>query len=287
MGVEVRRVRAGNATAMTGSGTNSYIVGRGLVAVIDPGPDDPSHLAALLGALSPGEEVAAILVTHAHLDHTALVPRLASVTGAAVHAFGRAADGRSEVMERLVGEGLTSGGEGIDPAFAPDIVMHDGACLALGSMTIEALHTPGHMGGHLSFACDGVLFSGDHAMGWASSLISPPDGDMGAYMASLDKLAQRRWMRMLPGHGDAVEDPANRLADLIAHRRLREAEVLAELNHSAGTAAELAARIYRNTPPALLPAATRNVLAHLIDLAERNRSTPHGPISAKTRFGPT
>lgn len=286
MSVEVRRVRAGNASAMTGSGTNSYIVGRGQVAVIDPGPDDPAHLAALLGALSPCEEVAAILVTHAHLDHTALVPRLASATGAVVYAFGGASDGRSPLMTQLVLDGLTGGGEGVDLGFAPDLVMPDGACLALGNLTIEAIHTPGHMGGHLSFACDDLLFSGDHAMGWASSLISPPDGDMGAYMASLDRLAHRRWHQMLPGHGDAVADPAARLADLATHRRLREAEVLAELRRRAGTAAELAARIYRDTPPALLPAATRNVLAHLIDLAEKSLSTPHGPIGAKTRFDP-
>jgi len=287
MAIEVRRVRAGNASAMTGSGTNSYIVGRGQVAVIDPGPDDPAHLTALLATLSPGEEVAAILVTHAHLDHTALVPRLAALTGAAVHAFGRAGDGRSALMQRLADDGLSPGGEGVDLDFAPDHRLPDGACLTIGGLTIEAIHTPGHMGGHLSFACDGVLFSGDHAMGWASSLISPPDGDMGAYMASLEKLAQRPWQRMLPGHGDEVAAAAVRLEQLAAHRRQREAEVLAEVTRSPGTAAQIAARVYHDTPPALLPAATRNVLAHLVDLAERNLCTPQGPISAKTTFGRT
>lgn len=283
----VRRVRADNPSAMTGTGTNSYILGQGEVAVLDPGPDDPAHLAALLAALDPGETVAAILVSHAHLDHSALAPRLALATGAKVHAFGRARDGRSAVMERLVTDGLTGGGEGVDLGFEPDHLLQDGARLTVGEITLEALHTPGHMGGHLCFAMADLLFSGDHAMGWASSLISPPDGDMGAYMASLEKLAQRPWRQMLPGHGEPVDTPAARLAELATHRRLREAEVLAELSRSPGTAAELAARIYCDTPAALLPAAARNVLAHLIDLAKRNLATPLGPINAGTRFGPS
>lgn len=280
----VRRVRANNASAMTGTGTNSYVIGQGAVAVLDPGPDDPAHLAALLSALAPGETVGAILVSHAHLDHTALAPRLKAATGAAIYAFGEADDGRSPLMQRLVKDGLRGGGEGVDLSFSPDHRLTDGACLTIGSATIEAIHTPGHMGGHLCFALDDTLFSGDHAMGWASSLISPPDGDMGAYMASLEKLARRQWLRMLPGHGEAVDKPAERLADLAAHRRLRESEVLAELARNSGTASELASRIYRDTPALLLPAAARNILAHLIDLSERNLTAPLGQIAASTRF---
>ena len=282
----VRHVRAANPSPMTGSGTNTWLLGRGQVAVIDPGPDDPAHLAAILGQLAPGEEVAAILVTHAHLDHTALVPRLAAATGAPVHAFGRAGDGRSPLMQRLAAEGLKGGGEGVDTAFAPDRLLADGDILSLGSLSVEVLHTPGHMGSHLAFACEEWLFSGDHAMGWASSLVSPPDGDMGAYMASLDRLAARTWAQMLPGHGDAVPEPGRRLAELASHRRTREAQVRAALAQAPGTAADLAARIYHDTPPALLPAASRNVLAHLIDLSERNLATPEGEITATTRFSP-
>ncbi len=282
--VRLRHIRAANGSPMTGTGTNSWILGAGQVAVIDPGPDDPTHLAAILAALDPGEEVAAILVTHAHLDHTALVPRLRAETGAPVHAFGTAAEGRSPLMQRLADHGLQGGGEGVDARFAPDQRLADGQVLALGGLTVEALHTPGHMGGHLAFACEGLLFSGDHAMGWATSLVSPPDGDMGAYMTSLDRLAARSWQRMLPGHGDPVEEVASRLAALAAHRRQREAQVRAALEKAPGTAAALAARIYTDTPATLLPAAARNVLAHLIDLAERNLALPEGEITADTRF---
>lgn len=280
----LRHVRAANPSEMTGTGTNSWLLGQGQVAVIDPGPDDSAHLAALLGALGPGEEIAAILVTHAHLDHSAAVPRLAERTGAPVYAFGGAEDGRSPLMQRLAAEGLRGGGEGIDSRFTPDHRLVDGEVLTLGSMTIEAIHTPGHMGGHLTFALDDLLFSGDHAMGWASTLISPPDGDMGAYMTSLEKLATRTWRQMLPGHGEPVENAAQRLAELAAHRRARESQIRTALSQASGTATELAARLYTDVTPALIPAAARNVLAHLIDLSERNLAVPEGGITAQTRF---
>lgn len=284
MVVSVRQARAMNPSAMTGTGTNSYIVGRGQVAVIDPGPDDPAHLAAILAALEPGEEIAAILVTHPHLDHTALVPRLAERTGAPVYGYGAAHEGRSAMMQDLVREGLTGGGEGVDHGFLPDHRLQDGSAVTLGGLEIEVLHTPGHMGSHLAFSCDGLLFSGDHAMGWATSLVSPPDGSMGDYMTSLEKLMARRWTRMLPGHGDPVEDSATRLAELHSHRRMRETEVLEALATSPGTALDIAQSIYKDLPAPLLPAAARNVLAHLIDLTERNLATPEGSISAQTRF---
>lgn len=282
---EIRLIRAPNPSAMTHTGTNSYVLGRGEVAIIDPGPDDPNHLAALLAALAPGDRVAAILVTHAHLDHSALCPALAAATGAPVYAFGPAQSGRSAVMQALAAQGLRDGGEGLDHRFSPDHLLRDGALIDVGDWQIEAIHTPGHLGGHIAFAAQGQLFSGDHAMGWASSLVSPPDGDMGAYMASLDKLARREWHIMHPGHGAAVPDPAARLTALASHRRDREAQVLDQLGqHGPSTAMGLARRIYTETPPALLGAASRNVLAHLIDLTERNLTTTPSPLTADSQF---
>lgn len=266
----LRRVLAPNPSPMTGPGTFTDIIGAGAVAVIDPGPAIPSHLEAILAALEPGESVAAIIVTHAHLDHSELAPGLAAATGAPVLAFGTATEGRSALMQRLLGEGLQGGGEGIDHGFAPDRRLAEGEVVEGPGWQLRALHTPGHMGNHLCLAWDDVLFTGDLVMGWAPSLVSPPDGDMGAYMASLARLAGGRWRLLLPSHGAPVTDPAGRIAELIAHRRGREAQVLAALAEGPADLARLTARVYHDIDPALLPAARRNALAHLIDLAERN-----------------
>lgn len=266
----LRRVLAQNPSPMTGPGTWTEIIGSGEVAVIDPGPALEPHLQAVLAALEPGERVAAILVTHAHLDHSGLAPALARATGAPLLAFGGAGDGRSPAMRRLVTAGLQGGGEGLDPAFVPDRRLSDGEVIRGPDWALRALHTPGHLGSHLCFAWEEVLFSGDHVMGWAPSLVSPPDGDMGAYMASLDRLAAADWRLMLPAHGDPVGDPAARLAELTAHRRAREAQVAGALAAGPATLDQVTARVYRDLSPALLPAARRNALAHLIDLAERN-----------------
>ena len=280
----VVRLRAANPSPMTGSGTNTYVLhGPAGVVVIDPGPALPAHLDAILAEIGAAPLVA-VLLTHAHLDHSALCPALAAATGAPGLAFGAADAGRSAVMQRLAAEGMAGGGEGVDAAFRPDGLLRDDEVLALAGLQIEVLHTPGHMGGHLCFGFGGVLLSGDHAMGWASSLVSPPDGDMGAYMASLARLARCRWALMLPGHGEAVTAPALRLAELTQHRHDREAAIVAALGDGPQTARQLANRIYTDTPAALLPAATRNILAHLIDLHERNiADTPH-PLGPEVEF---
>lgn len=266
----IRRVRAENPSPMTGSGTNTYLIGEGDgLCVLDPGPALPAHFDALRAAIGKAR-VGAILVSHAHLDHSALSRPLAEAVGAPVLAFGDAKAGRSAVMQRL---GMPSGGEGVDTGFAPDTTLGDGDSMDAGGIALTALHTPGHMGGHLSFAAGSVCFTADHVMGWSSSLVSPPDGDMGAYMASLHRLAAQDWTRFLPGHGDPVEAPAARLAELIAHRQQREGQILAALQQAPASAHALARAIYTDTPPALLGAASRNVLAHLVDLHQQNRIT--------------
>jgi len=267
---DLRLILAPNPGPMTGAGTNSYLLGQGEVVLIDPGPNDPAHHAALLAALEPGERLAAILITHSHLDHTALAPAIAATTKTPVWGAGPAGSGRSALMAAWADRGLVGGGEGFDQTYAPDRVLRDGETVQIAGLAIEVLATPGHTGCHLSFACGGRLFSGDTVMGWSTSLVSPPDGDMSAYMASLTALAARNWQVMHPGHGPAVTAPASRLAELIAHRKTREAAILAALSdHFPATAQTLASLIYVTTPPGLLPAATRNVLAHLIDLTDR------------------
>lgn len=280
----VWRIRAANPSPMTGSGTNSYVLhGPEGAVVIDPGPALPAHLAALLAAVG-NVPLRAILVTHPHLDHSALVGELQAATGAQVYGFGSAVAGRSALMQRLAAAGLQGGGEGVDASFAPDVLVADGAVLALAGLQIAAVHTPGHMGGHLCFALGDDLFSGDHVMGWASTLISPPDGDMSAYMASLQRLAARGWRQFWPGHGETITDPAARLAELAAHRRARETAICAALQAGPARPAALASLLYTDTPTTLLPAAARNILAHLIDLHDRNVVTATEPLGPEAIF---
>lgn len=281
----LRRIVAPNPSPMTFRGTNTYLLGTRALAVIDPGPDDPAHLEAIFAALEPGQSVSHILVTHAHLDHSPLARPLAAWTGAPVLAFGRYDAGRSAVMQALAESGLAGGGEGIDRTFSPDVLLADRERIDGDGWRLTALHTPGHMSNHLSFDCNGRLFTGDHVMGWASSLVSPPDGDLTAFMASLRRLRGRGWRQFLPGHGAAIDAPEARLSELIAHREMRESAILAALESGPATANELTARIYTDVPPALLPAAVRNVLAHLIDLTAKSVVTPEGFLHAETRFG--
>jgi glyoxylase-like metal-dependent hydrolase (beta-lactamase superfamily II) len=280
----LRRLIAPNPSPMTLWGTNTYLLGTRQVAVIDPGPDDPAHVAAILAALPAGAEISHILVTHAHRDHSPGARALARRCGAPVLAFGGATAGRSAVMQRLADAGLSGGGEGVDAAFAPDATLADGDALSGPDWDIVALHTPGHMGNHLSFAWGETLFCGDLVMGWASSLVSPPDGDLTDFMASCRRLAQGRWRVFHAGHGLPIADPAARLAWLIEHRMARETQIRTALGDAAATPAALAARIYTETPPALLPAATRNVFAHLIDLEGRSEVTATPHLAPDARF---
>lgn len=279
----LRHVLAPNPSAMTERGTNTWIVGIGEVAVIDPGPADGAHLDAVLAALGPGERVGHILVTHAHADHSALAPLLSRKTGAPVLAFGTVRDGIDPAMAALAGYGA-NGGEGLDHGFAPDRRLADGDIVSGAGWALTAIHTPGHLGAHLCFGWGDLCFSGDHVMGWSTSVVSPPEGSMGAYRRSLARLAERRWSVLLPGHGAPVTDPAARIAALAAHRYEREAQILAVLGAGPGTVPQITQSVYQGLDPGLQPAARRNVLAHLIDLVERSLVDATAPLSMSTLF---
>lgn len=272
----LRSVLAPNPSPMTGPGTTTWILGEGQVTVIDPGPDDPGHLQAVLAALAPEERVGAILVTHAHLDHSAGVPALAGMTGAPVMGAGRAGSGRSPAMQALAAALPAAGGEGLDHRYRPDRVLRDGERLETGGLTLQVLATPGHMAEHLAFGWGDHLFCGDLVMAWAPSLVSPPDGEMAAYLASLARVAAGGWRRLLPAHGAGIAAPAARIAELTAHRLSREAQVLAALQAGPAPLAEITARVYPDLSGPLLRAAERNALAHLIDLMSKKRAIAKG-----------
>lgn len=281
----LRRVLAPNPSPMTWRGTNTYLVGAGEdIAVIDPGPEDPAHMAAILGALTRGQRISHILVTHAHLDHSPLARPLSQETGAPTLAYGNAWAGRSAVMTQLAKAGLSEGGEGVDITFAPDQALPDGARVAGDSWQLEALWTPGHFGNHMSFAWGDAVFTGDLVMGWASSLISPPDGDLTDFMASCRMLRARGARVFHPGHGAPVTRPKERLDWLIAHREARTDAILVALADGPADASALARRIYTDTPAALMPAAARNVFAHLIDLEGKHQVRAIGGRASHAQF---
>ncbi len=280
----IRRILAPNPSPMTYRGTNTYLVGETDLAVIDPGPEDEQHLHAILAALAPGQRISHILVTHAHLDHSPLARRLAARTGAPVYAYGDATAGRSLVMQQLHLSGGAQGGEGVDAGFTPDIPLADGETLTGPGWQITAHWTPGHFGNHMCFTLEDAIFTGDLVMGWASSLVSPPDGDLSDFMDSCRKLHGLDAKVYHPGHGAPVPDPQARLNWLICHRQSREAAILAHLGPGPATAQTLARAIYTDTPAALIPAATRNVLAHLIDLHGKNKVSTDQSLTAQARF---
>ncbi|MFG6084096.1 MBL fold metallo-hydrolase [Paracoccus litorisediminis] len=278
----LQTITAANPSPLTGPGTNSFLLGRDQIAVIDPGPDLPAHRAAILAAAAGGR-ITHILVTHAHLDHSQGAHALAQATGAPIFGFGPAEAGRSQIMQRLAQDGALAGGEGIDRDFTPDILLGDGERLETPEWSLTALHTPGHFAGHLSFQWQDEIFCGDVVMGWSSTLISPPDGDLAEYYRALARLDAAGAARLRPAHGDPIDNPAARIAELLAHRQLRTRQILQALADGPANAAELAARIY-DIPPALQPAATRNVLAHLIALTEEGQLRPENALTHDARF---
>ena len=263
----VRRVLANNPSPFTFEGTNSFIVGRGEVAVIDPGPDLPDHVDAILAAVR-GERVAAILCTHTHRDHSPASRPLNAATGAPI--VGCAPLSLDDDGPRADAS--------FDADYAPDRVLQDGEALEGEGWTLRAVATPGHTSNHLCFelAEEAALFSGDHVMGWSTTIVSPPDGDMGAYMASLAKLQAREDRIYYPAHGPAVEAPQKLLRGLVLHRRQREGQILAQLERGEGRIASMVGHMYRSIDPRLHPAAERSVLAHLLDLEARGLARNEG-----------
>ena len=280
----IRCLKAPNASPMTFSGTNTYLVGQKEIAVIDPGPLNIAHLKAIFRAVGPTSFITKILITHSHIDHSPLARLLSEKTSAPIFAFGDSFSGRSSTMIQLAENGSIGGGEGVDLEFKPDFCVEDGSIILHESETITAVWTPGHFGNHLSFGIGKTLFSGDHVMGWASSMVSPPDGDLQAFRQSCQKLLGRPEVFYLPGHGNPIFDGPGRVRWLLTHRNERENQIINSLRKKPGSAADLAERIYTDVDQALVPAATRNVIAHLIDLTERQIITPAGQVELSTKY---
>lgn len=276
-------VLAPNPSPMTYWGTNTYLLGQDSLAVIDPGPLDDAHLAALLAAIA-GRPVSHILVTHSHLDHSPLARPLSDATGAPVLAFGDSNAGRSDIMQDLAKSGLMGGGEGVDHTFAPDETLKDGDEVAGDGWSLRAHHTPGHFGNHMCFTSGAFGFCGDLVMGWATSLVSPPDGDLTDFMASCETLAATGITRAYAGHGLPIPDAQSRIKELITHRKSRETDIRTALSKGPATPSTLTKMIYTDVAPALLGMAERNVLAHLVDLTERAIVSPMGALSATSKF---
>jgi len=275
----LRRIVAPNPSPMTFRGTNTYILGTKNLAIIDPGPDNPDHLDAILSAIGEAK-VRLIFVTHSHLDHSPLASKLADQTHAPVLAFGDSSAGRSEIMTNLAAAGFVGGGEGVDPWFVPDREVVDGEMFFGAEWALKVIHTPGHMGNHISLQWDNAIFTGDLVMGWASSLVSPPDGDLSDFMASCERLLSEKPDQLFPGHGAPVDTAMDRIEWLLEHRKGRTNDILAALADGSQTVEQLTAEIYSETPTALHPAAARNLFAHLIDLSKR------GEVSAEPTLRP-
>ncbi len=271
----VRAVLANNPGPFTFKGTMSYIIGRGKVAILDPGPDDDAHIGALLDAVR-GETVTHIFVTHTHRDHSPAVPKVKAATGAKVYAEGPHRPARP----LHIGEARRLDASG-DTDFRPDIALADGDVVSGDGWTMEALATPGHTANHMAFALkeSDLIFSGDHVMAWSTTIVAPPDGAMSDYMASLEKFAVRPEPLYLPGHGIAVRDAPRFVQHLKQHRLGREASILHRLGKGAADIPTLVKAIYIGLEPRLIGAAALSVLAHLEDLVARGVVATDAPPS--------
>lgn len=266
----VRRVLAPNPSPFTYTGTQTYLIGTAEdVVVLDPGPNDPAHIAALMAAIGDAR-VRTITCTHTHRDHSPAAAPLKLLTGAEI------AGCAPLVLD-------TSGPRAdapFDTTYAPDRVMQDGDAIAGDGYTLRAVATPGHTSNHLCFALEetGALFTGDHVMGWSTSVVSPPDGDMAAYMRSLTLLYDRSDRVYYPAHGPAVDKPQQLVRGMVGHRRQRERQILRQLENGPQAIPEMVPAMYKGTDPGLYPAAGMSVLAHLIDLEQKGKVSRQGDI---------
>jgi glyoxylase-like metal-dependent hydrolase (beta-lactamase superfamily II) len=258
----VRRVLAPNPSAFTYTGTQTYIVGTGDVAIIDPGPADPAHIDGILAATT-GERIGTIICTHTHRDHSPAAAPLKAATGAQI--IGCA-------PLTLEDDGPRADAA-FDTTYSPDRVLTDGERLTGPGWTLEAVATPGHTSNHLCLHLveENALFTGDHVMGWSTTVVSPPDGDMADYMRSLDKLMKRTDAVYYPAHGEPVTKPQQFVRGLAGHRKQRERQILRMLENGEGVIADMVPKMYGGIDERLYGAAARSVLAHLIDLRDRGQ----------------
>lgn len=276
----IHRITVNNPSPYTFHGTNTYLVGDASLAVIDPGPVDEAHLAALLKAIG-SRPVSHVIVTHTHRDHSPLTHRLAEATGATTVGFGPTRISHSLELSEIAQLDAST-----DVEFSPDITLLDDQLIEGDGWKLRTIHTPGHASNHCAFALEGtgITFSGDHVMAWSTTVVSPPDGSMSDYMASLDKLIERDDKILLPGHGGRVAKPKVFMRGLKTHRKMRERAILERLSAGDRTIAEIVAAIYRDTDPRLHGAAASSVFAHLEDLISRERVTSDSEPSIRSEF---
>jgi glyoxylase-like metal-dependent hydrolase (beta-lactamase superfamily II) len=273
----VRRLIAPNPSPFTFTGTCTYIVGRGKVAVVDPGPESEDQLAAILKAVD-GETISHIVVTHTHRDHSPGARALKAATGAKIYGCARHIPIENDASGRLDASH--------DLDHVPDHEMRDGDVLAGEGFSLAAVHTPGHASNHLCFALpqENALLSGDHVMAWSTTIVAPPDGAMHAYMKSLDKLRARDDVIYWPGHGGPVLEPQRYVRALAHHRRQREASILNRLAAGDSDIATIVGNIYEGLDPRLKPAAALSVLAHMEDMVHRGVATSDGPATLLANY---
>lgn len=275
----LRRVTSPNPSMFTFKGTNTYIVGRGKVAIVDPGPVSDVHAAAILAAID-GETATHIIATHTHNDHSPGIPAIKAATGAPTYGFGPHGVGARRNWP-------FDSPEGGDRDFKPDHEVADGDVISGDGWSLEAIHTPGHISNHLCLALkeDNVLLSGDHVMGWSTSIVSPPDGDMTHYMASLRKLLGRPETTYYPGHGGPIVDPQNFVEAFIRHREAREDQIRAALGDGRNQIPAMVEKMYADVDPGLHRAAGRSVLSHLLAMWERGEvASPDSPPGPDSEF---